>query len=107
MNPIPEKTSRDIPGYLRSYFTGMSQENKLNFGEEEAAYILLEIDRIFNLENQEKSESLSLAMAENILLEVSRKTGKPYFNDSELRLSLQKHLMSLIAVSYTHLADKI
>lgn len=100
MNPIPEKTSRDIPGYLRSYFTGMSQEKKLNFGEEEAAYILLEIDRIFNLENQEKSESLSLAMAENILLEVSRKTGKPYFNDSELRLSLQKHLMSLIENSF-------
>lgn len=89
-----------IPRYLQNYFSAMEREKTLDFGKEEEGWLLLEIDRIFNLENQEKSEALSLALAENILLEVSRRTKKPYFNDTELRFSLQKHLMSLIENSF-------
>ncbi|MCD8148733.1 MAG: PTS sugar transporter subunit IIA [Clostridiales bacterium] len=78
----------------------MEKEESLHFGKEDEVWLLGEFHHIFNLDNLEKSESLSLAMVDNILLETSKKLGREYYNDAELRASLQKHLISLIENSF-------
>ncbi len=88
------------PWYLEEYFKEMHREKTYDFRKEDEDYLLTELHRIFNLENLEKSESLSLAITEHILLEVSERMKKPYYKDAELRSSLQKHLISLIENSF-------
>lgn len=68
--------------------------------EAEQGYILAEIDRIFCLLISEKAENMSSAILESFLQKVSKRLGKKYFGDVELRISLQKHFMSLIENDY-------
>ncbi len=89
-----------LPWYLKEYFEEMHGSGFLDFRAEDENYLLTELHRIFNLENMEKSEELSLALTDHILLKVSERTKKSYYNDDELRASLQKHLISFIENSF-------
>ncbi|MEH2956507.1 PTS sugar transporter subunit IIA [Candidatus Merdisoma sp. JLR.KK006] len=96
----PGNDGLKVPWYLKEYFEKMRKSKVLDFRAEDENYLLAELHRIFNLENMEKSEELSLALTDHILLKVSEKTKKSYYNDEELRSSLQKHLISLIENSF-------
>lgn len=96
---LPETACMEAPRYLKAYYEKL-EEILPGFGPEEQVWILNELDRIFHLENLERSESLSMAMTEQLLLETSERLDKPYFGDEELRSSLQKHLISLIENSF-------
>lgn len=70
----PELKGCKPPWYLEEYFEEMGKEKALDFRKEDEDYLLAELHRIFNLESLEKSESLSLAITERILLEVKFET---------------------------------
>lgn len=84
------------PPLLRRYFD--AQPDALPKAEQ--GYVLAELDRIFCLLVIDKAENMSSAIMENFLLKVSKHLGKKYFSDVELRISLQKHFVSLIENDY-------
>lgn len=94
--PAAAAAAVTAPALLRRYFDAMSGV----LPEAEQGYILAEIDRLFRLEVVGKAENLSSAIMENFLLKVSRRLDKKYYGDVELRISLQKHFMSLIENDY-------
>jgi Transcriptional antiterminator len=88
--------SVQAPPLLKRYFA--SEPGALP--EAEQGYVLAELDRIFCLLVIDKAENMSSAIMENFLLKVSKRLGKKYFSDVELRISLQKHFVSLIENDY-------
>lgn len=84
------------PPLLRRYFDAESE----SLPEMEQGYVLAELDRIFCLLVIDKADNISSAIMENFLLKVSKRLRKKYFSDVELRISLQKHFVSLIENDY-------
>ena len=89
-------TAIQAPSVLRRYFAAGPGA----LPDAEQGYILAEIDRIFRPLGVDKAENMSAAIMENFLLKVSRRLGKKYLGDVELRISLQKHFMALVENDY-------